>query len=101
MGTDDQRPPTPEPEERDAAMLGDTESVERYRRAHEVIESMRLDLRPDRAGATDDDAHLDVTAAFLRSAAPSAARADPGFAARLLARLEAGEQPTPALAPQT
>lgn len=93
MGNDDLRPPSPEPEERDGPAQAGTESVERYQRAHALIERMRLDQRPDRAGATGDDPSLDVTAAFLRSAAPGAARADPGFAARLLARLEAGEQP--------
>lgn len=69
----------------------DTESVERYRRAHDIIERMRADLRPDRSGATDDDPALDATAALLRSAAPGADTVDHDFAARLLTRLEAAQ----------
>lgn len=96
MGSDDQRPPSNhDPVEREGVTPGDTESVERYRRAHEVIERMRADQRPDRSGATDDDPLLDMTAALLRSAAPAAAEVDPGFAARLFARLETAQEPPP------
>jgi nitrite reductase/ring-hydroxylating ferredoxin subunit len=100
MGSNDQRPPdNHDLAERENGMPEETESVERYRRAHEVIERMRTDRRPDRSGASDDDPRLDATAALLRSAAPGAANVDPIFAARLLARLEAGETPAPLAAP--
>lgn len=87
MGSDDQRPPW----ERESGAVEETESVERYRRAHDIIERMRADQRPDRSGATDDDPQLDVTAALLRSAAPGASDVAPDFAARLFARLEGAQ----------
>ncbi|HEU0027066.1 MAG TPA: Rieske (2Fe-2S) protein [Ktedonobacterales bacterium] len=97
MGTNDQRPPHDnESPDRDDTAPNETVSVERYRRAHEVIERMRADLRPDRSGAHDDDPRLDATAALLRAAAPHAADVDPGFAARLLAQLEATQAATQA-----
>ncbi len=90
MGSDDQRPPhQQEPSDREGALLNEAESVERYHRAHEVIERMRADRRPDRTGASDDDPRLDVTAALLRAATPHATDVDPGFAARLFAQMEA------------
>lgn len=98
MSTDDQRPPQDgESLDHEGTPQNETESVERYRRAHEVIERMRADLAPDRASASDDDPQMDVTAALLRAATPHAAEVDSGFAARLLARLEAAQaaQTTP------
>lgn len=101
MGPGDQRPPddnqTPD---RDDALASGTESVERYRRAHEVIERMRSDARPDRSGASDDDPRLDSTAALLRAATPGAAEVDPAFAARLFTQLEAARS-SPRARPQT
>jgi Rieske Fe-S protein len=92
MGSNDQRPPHDSASpDRDGVFPGETENVERYRRAHDVIERMRADQRPDRSGATDDDPRLDATAALLRAAAPHAADVDPTFAARLLAQLEAAQ----------
>lgn len=102
MTTDDQHPPY-DSAPLDGSAQNETESVERYRRAHEVIERMRADLRPDRASASDDDPQMDITAALLRASAPHAADVDPGFAARLLARLEVAQTTpvasTPASAP--
>jgi Rieske Fe-S protein len=102
MSTDGQQPPY-DSSSLDGASQNETESVERYRRAHEVIERMRSDLRPDRASASDDDPQMDITAALLRGATPHAAEVDPGFAVRLLARLEVAQStsvaPTPAPAP--
>ncbi|HEX9037166.1 MAG TPA: Rieske (2Fe-2S) protein [Ktedonobacterales bacterium] len=93
MTTDDQRPPqTSGPLDQDGTPREtQTESVERYVRAHDIIERMRADLRPDRASATDDDPRLDLTAALLRAATPHAADVDPGFAERLFARLETAQ----------
>ncbi len=90
MSGNDQRPPHEnESLDHEGAIPDETESVERYRRAHEVIERMRADLRPDRSNSSDDDARLDMTAALLRAAAPQASDVDPSFASRLLSRLEA------------
>ena len=97
MGSDDQRPPNEnESPDRDDGNPSETESVERYHRAHEVIERMRANKRPDRSGASDDDPRLDVTAALFRAAVPHAADVDPGFAARLLAQLETAQAAPPA-----
>jgi Rieske Fe-S protein len=102
MGPNDQRPPYDnEASDRDDTAPNETVSVERYRRAHDVIERMRADLRPDRSGATDDDPRLDATAALLRAAAPHTADVDPGFAARLLAQLETAQPAPQAAAPAT
>lgn len=92
MDGNDQRPPYEnEPLDHEGVIPDETESVERYRRAHEVIERMRADRRPDRSSASDDDARLDMTAALLRAAAPQAAEVDPSFAAHLLSQLEAAQ----------
>lgn len=103
MSADGQQPPydgaSLDHDGRPVAPQSETESVERYRRAHEVIERMRADLRPDRASASDDDPQMDVTAALLRAAAPHAADIDPSFAARLLARLEVAQSTPVAPAP--
>ncbi|HZC07836.1 MAG TPA: Rieske (2Fe-2S) protein [Ktedonobacterales bacterium] len=69
--------------------MSELESAQQYMRAHELIERLRAERRPDRADGSDEDARLSATAALLHAAAPDGASVAPDFAARLFARLEA------------
>ncbi len=88
MSSDDRRPPD------DAGHLdgddakNELESAQQYMQAHELIEHLRAERRPDREAGTEEDARLSATAALLHAAGPDAGNVDPEFAARLFARLE-------------
>ena len=69
--------------------MSELESAEQYVRAHELIESMRAERRPEREAGSEEEARLSATAALLRAAAPGSGAVDPIFAERLFARLEA------------
>ena len=71
--------------------MGGMESAEQYMRAHELIERLRADQRPTRAGGDEQDARLSATAALLHAAAPESAAIDPLFAANLFDRLQAAQ----------
>lgn len=89
MTSDDGRPPDHDAFSEGDDAVSELESAEQYVRAHELIESMRAERRPEREAGSEEEARLSATAALLRAAASGSGAVDPIFAERLFARLEA------------
>lgn len=88
MSSDDRRPPEDAGHLEGDDARNELESAQQYMQAHELIEHLRAERRPDREVGTEEDARLSATAALLHAAGPDAGNVDPDFAARLFARLE-------------
>lgn len=89
MTSDDGRPPDHDAFSEGDDAVSELESAEQYVRAHELIESMRAERRPEREAGSDEEARLSATAALLHAASPGSGVVDPSFAERLFGRLEA------------